>query len=172
MIAAVISGIAFYIGLKPFDQQPTVLKILIEGIVYYLGVAAVEELYVRGLLLNLIEKILYRKKNNTWTAIVLSSLVFGIGHIFGTLGQPVLVIVVKVVWTVSMGLYFGTIYKKSNNLLLPVILHFVMDICALPYCFTTRNGYADISLYLILPTFVILGIYSLCLMKRRGKVLE
>ena len=35
----IISGIAFFIGLYPFDYKPTIWKVLIEGIVYYLGVA-------------------------------------------------------------------------------------------------------------------------------------
>ena len=56
IIATIIIGIAFYIGLNPFDYNPTIAKILVEGIIYYIGVALVEELYVRGLLLNLIEK--------------------------------------------------------------------------------------------------------------------
>ena len=162
-----ITAIAFCVGLLPFDYKPTVLKVLIEGIVYYFGVAFVEELYVRGLLLNLLEKMFTKRRRPTETAIIASSLVFGIGHIFGTLGQPLLVIVAKVMWTITMGFYFGMVYKKTNNLWLPVILHFLMDISALPYCFSTMQGYADISLAIILPLYVLLGIYSLHFLKSK-----
>lgn len=62
---------------------------------------------------------------------------------------------------IAMGLYFGTIYKKTNNLWFPIILHFIIDVCALPYCFTTITTYPNISLYIILPTYILLGIYSL-----------
>lgn len=165
----IISCIAFIIGLQPFDYNPTIWKVLIEGVIYYIGVAFVEELYVRGLLLNFIEKLFKNSKNSTMTAVVFSSLIFGFGHIFGTLGQPILVIITKVIWTAAMGFYFGAIYKKTNNLLLPIILHFVINICALPYCFTTLQGYADISLYIILPAYIILGVYSFCILK--GKIL-
>lgn len=165
IVAGIISGIAFYIGLKPFNYNPTIWKILIEGIIYYIGVAIVEELYVRGLLLNLIEKLCYKKKNNTMIAIILSSVIFGLGHIFGVLGQPILIIITKVVWTIAMGMYFGIIYKKTNNLWLPIILHFITDVCALPYCFTTITTYPSISLYIILPTYLLLGIYSVFIMK-------
>ena len=165
IIVGVISGIAFYIGLKPFDSHPTIWKVLIEGVIYYIGVAIVEELYVRGLLLNLIEKLLFEKKNNTMIAIIVSSVVFGLGHILGVLGQPLLIILTKVVWTIAMGIYFGTIYKKTNNLWLPIILHFIINVCALPYCFTTIKTYPNISLYIILPTYILLGIYSLYMMK-------
>lgn len=162
----IITGIAFYIGLQPFDYKPTIWKVLIEGIIYYFGVAFVEELYVRGLLLNLIEKLFIKSKNKTNIAIIASSVIFGLGHIFGTLDQPILVIVTKVIWTIAMGIYFGVIYKKTSNLWLPIILHLIINICALPYCFTTMNGYADISLYIILPTYIVLGAYSLFIMKK------
>ena len=163
----IISGIAFFIGLRPFDYRPTFWKVLIEGIIYYFGVALIEELYIRGLLLNFIEKLFVTRKNKTVIAIVSSSVIFGAGHIFGVLGQPILVIVAKVVWTVAMGLYFGVIYKKTENLWLPIILHFIIDICALPYCFTTMRGYSDISLYIIVPTYILLGIYSLYALKSK-----
>lgn len=167
IIVGVISGIAFYIGLQPFDYSPTLWKVLVEGIIYYLGVAFVEELYIRGLLLNLIEKIFEKNSNKVVIAIITSSVIFGLGHIFGVLGQPILVIITKVIWTIAMGIYFGTIYKKTNNLWIPIILHFIIDVCALPYCFTTMQGYANISLYIILPTYIILGIYSLYIMKSK-----
>lgn len=164
----VLSGIAFFIGLRPFDYKPTFLKVLVEGIIYYIGVAIIEELYVRGLLLNFIEKLFINSKNKTMIAVVSSSVIFGLGHIFGVLGQPLLTIVAKVIWTVALGLYFGAIYKKVNNLWLPIILHFVINICALPYCFSTFKGYSDISLYIIVPVYVFLGIYSIYIMKKRG----
>lgn len=167
IVVGVISGIAFYIGLKPFNSHPTIWKVLIEGIIYYIGVAIVEELYVRGLLLNLFEKLCYKRKNNTIIAIILSSVIFGLGHIFGVLGQPILIIITKVIWTIAMGMYFGTIYKKTNNLWLPIILHFIIDVCALPYCFTSITTYPNISLYIILPTYILLGIYSLYIMREK-----
>lgn len=39
------------------------MKVLVEGIIYYIGVAIIEELYVRGLLLNFIEKLFINSKN-------------------------------------------------------------------------------------------------------------
>ncbi len=147
------------------DYKPTVLKVLIEGIIYYIGVAIIEELYVRGLLLNIIGQICKKRKNNTTIAIIISSVIFGLGHIIGVIGQPALIIVTKVIWTIAMGMYFGTVYKKTNNIWIPIIIHFIIDICALPYCFTTMKNYADISLYIILPLYILLAIYSCKLMK-------
>lgn len=158
--AAIIGFFAFYVGLSPFDRQPSIAKVLVEGVIYYVGVAVIEELYVRGLLLNLIQKLFAKNKNSALTAVVLSAAVFGIGHIFGVLDQPLTVIVSKVVWTVGMGIFFGMIYKKTGNLWLPVIVHFLINVCALPYCFSSIKGYADLTLYIIVPVYIILGIYS------------
>ena len=166
IVVGIISGIAFFIGLT-LDASPSIWKVLIEGIIYYIGVAIVEELYVRGLLLNLIEKISYKSKNSTLIAIIVSSVIFGLGHIFGVLGEPILVIVTKVIWTIAMGIYFGAIYKKTNNLWIPIILHFIINICALPYCFTANTSYPMISLYIILPTYLVLGFYSLYIIKKK-----
>ena len=147
IVVAIVSGIAFYIGLQPLD---------------------VEELYVRGLLLHLIESLFAKNKNHTMIAIIASSVIFGLGHVFGVLGQSLFVILTKVIWTIAMGIYFGVIYKKTDNLWLPIILHFIIDVCALPYCFTTIQGYSSISLFIILPMYILLGIYSLSIMKREG----
>ena len=121
---------------------------------------------MRGLLLNLIEKLYYKKRNNTIIAIIVSSVIFGLGHIFGVLGQPLLVILTKVVWTIAMGIYFGTIYKKTNNLWLPIILSFYNNVCALPYCFYNNNNLSEYKFIYHLPTYILLGIYSLNIMKR------
>ena len=69
---ALVGFIAFYVGLAPFDRQPSIAKVFIEGIVYYIGVAIIEELYVRGLLLNLIEKIFAKSEKSTAIAVVIA----------------------------------------------------------------------------------------------------
>ena len=166
-VAVAMTGfIAFYVGLRPFDLKPGLLKVLVEGVVYYIGVAIVEELYVRGLLLNLIERICGKSKNSTAIAVLLSSVIFGLGHVFGVLNQPVPVIAGKVIWTIGMGIFFGAVYKKTSNLWLPIILHFLINLGALPYCFSSQQGYANLTLYLIVPAYIILGIYSLGILKR------
>lgn len=168
IVAGALSCAAFYIGLSPFDYEPTIWKILFEGILYYVGVGMIEELYVRGLFLNVVEKLAYKSKNRTNIAIWVSSVVFGLGHIPGTIGMGVFVITCKVVVTIGMGLYFGTIYKKTGNLWLPSIMHIFIDICAMPYCFTTFRGYKTISLILLAAIFIALGSYSLFLMRKKA----
>lgn len=167
--AGIFSCVAFIIGLAPFDYKPSAWKILIEGVLYYLGVAVIEELYVRGLFLNIVDKIAHKKEHHEIIAIWVSSVVFGLGHIPGMIGMEPLVILFKVISTVGMGLYFGVIYKKTNNLWVPIILHGFIDICALPYCFTTFSGYKTISLIGLVIIYMLLGIYSIVLMEPKKR---
>lgn len=166
VFAALAGFVAFFVGLFPFDNHPSIAKVVVEGIVYYVGGAIVEELYVRGLLMGLIEKMFAKRKNSTLIAVVSSAVIFGAGHIFGTLGQSPFVIVSKVVWTVGMGIFFGMVYKKTENLWVPIIFHFLVNICALPYQFSNINGYVDITLYIIVPVYIVLGIYSIFELKK------
>ena len=167
IIAGVLSFIAFFIGLFPFDYKPTIWKILIEGVLYYIGVGIVEEFYVRGLFLNIVEAFADKKENKTEIAIIVSSVVFGLGHIPGMLGMGMLIILFKVVSTIGMGLYFGTIYKKTGNLWVPIIMHSFIDICALPYCFTQNMRYEMISLIILVITYVALALYCINLLFNR-----
>lgn len=165
-LAGILSFVAFLIGLYPFDYEPTIWKVIFEGIIYYVGVSIVEELYVRGLFLNILEILFGNRQNKTQLAIVISSIVFGLGHIPGMVGMGIFVIVFKVVSTIGMGLYFGMIYKKTNNLWVPIILHTFIDICALPYCFSTYKGYPDISLGILVCIYVLLGGYSVGVIRK------
>lgn len=164
-----VSSFAFCVGLYPFDFEPTIPKVLIEGFIYYIGVAIVEELYVRGLLLNIIEKLFGKNKKATIYAIVISSVIFGAGHIWGTLGSSLLTIISKVIWTIGLGLYLGSIYKRTNNLWVPIVLHLMIDFCAWPFCFSTTPPYPEVSLWILLITYLGVGIYGFYLMLNKEK---
>lgn len=169
LIIFFLSTLAFVIGLIPFNNQPTIAKVVVEGFVYYIGVAFIEELYIRGLLQTIIEKLFYKKKNASFYAIILSSVIFGAGHIFGALGSSLLAIICKVVWTIALGLYLGIIYKKTNNLWVPIILHTVIDFCAWPFCYSTIPPYPQISLWVLLVVYIGVGAYALGIMKYKGR---
>lgn len=167
LIIFMLSSLAFIVGLNPFNNTPTVAKVIIEGFVYYIGVAFIEELYIRGLLQNIIEKLFHKKQNASFYAIILASMIFGIGHIFGTLGSSFLTIICKVVWTIALGLYLGAVYKKTGNLWVPIILHAIIDFCAWPFCFSTTPPYPKISLLILLVVYIGVGVYAFRIMKSK-----
>lgn len=158
---------AFAVGLAPFDNTPSALRIIVEGIVYYVGVAFMEELYLRGLLQNYIEKCFGPRKNASVSAVLIASVLFGAGHIFGALGQPFLTVACKALWNVGLGIYFGSVYVRTRNLLVPVMLHFIVNAgIAILFCFTTSNLYPPVALAACLICFCGLGCYGLTLLMR------
>ena len=44
LVATILVSAAFCIGLYPFDNSPTLYRVIIEGFVYYIGVAIIEEI--------------------------------------------------------------------------------------------------------------------------------
>lgn len=165
VIIFLLSSLAFIVGLYPFNNSPSIAKLVIEGFVYYIGVAFIEELYIRGLLQNIIEKLLHKKQNASFYAIIFASVIFGLGHIFGALGSSTLTIICKVVWTIALGLYLGAIYKKAGNLWVPIILHTIIDFCAWPFCYSTISPYPQISLLILLVIYMGVGVYAFRIMK-------
>lgn len=167
IVATIVVAVAFCIGLMPFDNKPTVWRVVIEGIVYYVGVAIMEELYLRGLLQNIIEKWFGARKNASLYAILIASLLFGVGHIVGALGQPVPVIIAKTVWATALGVYFGALYVKTRNLWVPIVLHFIVDLCGIPFCFSASNQYPTIALFACLISYTLLGVYGVYIVKKK-----
>lgn len=167
VIATVLAVIAFCIGLPVFDNTPTLWRVLIEGVIYYIGVGIMEELYLRGLLQNLLEKWFSRKENSSLLAIFITSILFGLGHIFGALSQPLATIVCKVIWATALGVYFGAVYVKTRKLWVPIILHLVINLCGIPYCFTTSTQYPTIALITCLSVYLLLAVYGVHILKKK-----
>ena len=160
IVAFAVSLFAFAIGLMPFDRTPSPAKVIVECVVYYFCVAFIEELYVRGLLLNVLRKWLGGRDSHAVYAVLITALIFGLGHVPGTLGQPMDVIIFKILWTVGLGIYWGAIYVKTNSLWCAILSHFILDLCALPFAFSTRSDYPRISLLIIVPLFILMGLYG------------
>ena len=79
----------------------------------------------------------------------------------------VLTLIIAFMEITGMGMFSGMVYKKTNSLWLPIMFHFFINVCALPYCFSSINGHADLTLYIVVPVYIILGIYSFIELKKR-----
>lgn len=80
------------------------------------------------------------------------------------------VILFKVISTIGMGFYFGTIYEKTGNIWVPIIMHSFIDIYALPYCFTQNIRYETVSLIILVITYITLAFYCISLLFSRKEV--
>lgn len=161
IVSTIILFIAFYLGLTPFDHSPTMLRVLIESILYNVSLAIIEELYVRGLLLNTFRSVFAKRRRGVLWAVVLSSAIFGLGHIPGALGQPLPVIIGQVIWTFGLGIFLGAVYVKTANLWCVILFHYIFNLAGLLYCFSTQTSYPTVSLAIIIPLFLLLGVYGI-----------
>lgn len=118
-------------------------------------------MYIRALLLNIIERIAYKSKYATLIAIVVSSALFGLGHIIGMIGQDILTIICRVIWTISLGIYLGVIYKRSNNLWLPIIAHALIDFCSVSYCFISKPIFPVATVIIIAVSYLTIAMLLL-----------
>ncbi len=164
IIAFAVPCGAFCVGLMSFDYTPSMWKILIEGIVYYIGVGIIEEFFCRGLLQNSLERILGKRKNPQLIAVIITAVIFGMGHIIGVIGMSPIIAACKIVWAIGLGVYLGAVYIRTRNLWLVSLFHFVIDLCGLPFCFTTQREYPIISAAAILCTFLAIGAYGIKLL--------
>ena len=80
-----------------------------------------EEVVYRGFLLHYFH-VLPLHLNLSW-ALVVSSVIFGIGHLYQGIAGAVQIVV--------MGFVLGVAFLLTGNLLLPIVLHAVMDLRAL-----------------------------------------
>lgn len=101
-------------------------------------------------------------------AILITSVLFGLGHIFGALGQPIVTVIAKTVWATALGVYFGAVYVVSKNLWVPIILHLTINLCGIPFCFSTSNQYPAIALITCLVSYILLAIYGVYIIRKNN----
>lgn len=158
----VVAGFAYFIGLVgKLDYRPTFFKVFTETFFYNISVGFLEEIYIRGLLLNILIWLFRKKENGTFIAIVLSSVLFSLGHIPGMIEDDIFIIIMRLIWTLMLGFYLGIMYKKTDNLWVPIIIHAILNFSGIAFCFTTNKEFPLISVIIIAAFSVILGIASI-----------
>ena len=68
----------------------------------------------------------------------------------------------------ALGVYFGTVYVKTRNLWIPIILHLIINLCGIPFCFSTSNEYPTIVLVACVSSYLLLGIYSVRIVQKKN----
>lgn len=94
-----------------------------------IGIGFVEEILFRGLVLNVIHKLFKNSKHTNLWAIILSSVIFGLCHLFNLIATPNMVVstITQVIYATIIGVYFAVIYIKTHNIVAPIILHTLFD---------------------------------------------
>lgn len=110
----------------------TILYALISGLV----IGVFEELLFRGVIFELLTKIF--KKNAPIKAIIGSSLIFGLTHAINYLDSPFWDTTNQIVYAIGIGMLFATIYYVTGNLLVPILLHSLIDMTDIIFSMNTN----------------------------------
>ena len=123
-----------------------------------INVGFIEEVIFRGFLFKMMEK------DEIKSAIIVSSITFGIGHIINLLnGAELIPTLLQVCYAISIGFLFVIIFYKSKSLIPCIITHAIMNSLSI---FSIDN---TLSIYII-PVFLIVApiIYSIYIIKSKN----
>lgn len=125
-----------------FNIQNTTSEILFHIITMF-NIGFLEEIIFRGFLFKMMEK------DNLKSAIIVSSITFGIGHIVNLLnGADLVPTLMQICYAVALGYLFVIIFYKSKSLVPCVIAH------ALINSFSIFNIENTLSMYIV-PVFLV-----------------
>ena len=129
---------------------------LIYAIVMFALVGVVEELLFRGFLFRAM-----CEEGSVVTAIIVSSVTFGMGHIVNLLnGHGGLETVLQIIFAVAVGFLFTLVYYRSESLLPCILAHSIIDVLSV---FSGRSGIMDTVV--IVSVFIITAVYGTYLWK-------
>ena len=97
-------------GLQEVTRSPEAAPVALVGIILFAPVA--EELFFRGMLQSAL-----RRRLHAWPAIGLAAVAFALVHV-----EPLAVLL-----TFPLGLYFGRLYHRRQNIVAPVVAHLVFN---------------------------------------------
>lgn len=109
-------------------KNPFVLSIrgpVLMGLITILLIAICEEYIYRGVLVPLSLKL---TNNKLFISVLISSIGFAFAHIVNFEHGSFLMILSQIILAFGTGMLFGTLYLKSKNLSLVIILHFLSDL--------------------------------------------
>lgn len=99
------------------------IAIIIYRIIFMLYVGFIEEIIFRGFLFKAMEK------KNVKSAIIVSSLTFGIGHLLNLFtGMNLINNLCQIIFAIAVGFLFVTIFYRSGTLLPCIIAHSTINI--------------------------------------------
>ncbi len=126
---------------------------LVCAVVMFALVGFVEELIFRGFLFRAM-----LRGGRAATAIVVSSVTFGMGHIVNLLsGHGDAETLLQVVFAIAMGFIFTMVYYKSGSLLPGILAHCLIDVFSV---FSIRSGLGDWIFFALVPvTAVAYGLW-------------
>ena len=150
-----LSCLNLFSGFSPDYPMPG----LIYAAVSMTLVGFVEELLFRGFLFKAM-----LKDGNVKTAVIISSITFGLGHILNLFaGQDLIETLTQVVFAVTVGFVFTLAFYRSGSLLPGILAHSFIDVSSV---FASDEGSQLLNMILHIVIIAVSAAYCLDLAKR------
>lgn len=104
------------------------IPLLIAFIMKNISIGLMEEIIVRGLILNLLILAWKGKKRGLLNAILFSSFLFSFGHLGNLLNNSVDFVALQIIYAFYIGFFFAAVTIRGNNIWPAIILHSLFDI--------------------------------------------
>ena len=112
------------------------------------NVGFIEEIIFRGFLFKMMEK------DNVKSAIIVSAITFGIGHIVNLLnGEDLIPTLIQICYAISLGYLFVIIFYKSKSLIPCIITHQLINSLSIFNIETKSSLYVGALFFTIIPLF-------------------
>ena len=140
LLGIICAVAAMVFSYSPIDHSTTPIKV-IGYILYCLMIAMSEEFIFRGMILHRF----IQSKNGIFTAVIFSSLIFGIRHFLNLITMPNTVIstIGQVLFTFMAGFYLCAVYIKTDNIWICVLIHFMEDFSTGFWALVSSEAYAS-----------------------------
>ena len=120
---------------KAFSNPATVWAstgMVVFGLVQAVGIGIREECFFRGAIQSILAKKYIDSVKGVWFAALIASSIFGIFHLINIFtGYDPLVVLMQTISATSTGLFFAAVYLRSRSILVPILVHALIDTVAL-----------------------------------------
>lgn len=146
-----------------FQNCPKAYELVLY-LLYMLFVGFTEEIIFRGLLFKAIAK------DNVKTAIIISSVTFGLGHILNLLNgvnENIIYQLLQITGAIATGFLFSIIFYKSGSLLPCIITHAAIDMCS---AFVNQSNLTETKMTVIcLINMAVTIVFSIYILKHKHR---
>lgn len=130
LVIGVYSGVLYMVIYDgPRTLRPWYL--IVTFVICMLLVGITEEFLCRGVLAELLLRHFGATKNGVWKAVIVSGILFGLAHLTNLAGAEPVGVLVQCVIAGMMGMAFAAIYFRTGCIWVTVVLHALVDTCAL-----------------------------------------
>ena len=126
LLIAIVS-VTNYIGLSEYFIRPEPL-FLLTAILFPLSTALLEEVVFRGVVLKTLLTKLGDTKRGIINAFLISAALFAVVHMVHLFWATPFEVAGDLLFAISGGMFLGAIYLRTKTLIVPILLHFLMNL--------------------------------------------